>query len=138
MHANAEFWIPFSISLVLGCDDFQRVGLLLFEIFQNPFEKFCPSVLWDLPVRHFRVIFAFLDFRAELGFQGRFLIVEPGSRLSGYPAGGRSILFTSHQMLPYNTGFDSIFDLRAGFRVLGRSPVVRPKSSITGPPKTFL
>jgi hypothetical protein len=68
MHADAKFQIPFSISLVSGCDDFQRVGLLLFEIFQNPFEKFCPSVPWDSPVRHFRVIFAFLDFRAELGF----------------------------------------------------------------------
>ena len=81
------------------------------KFFKTPFEKFCPSVPWDSPVRHFWVTFAFLDFRVELRFQGRFLTVEPGSRLSGYPAGGRSILITSHQMLPYKTGFDSIFDL---------------------------
>jgi hypothetical protein len=137
MHADAEFRISFSISLASGCDSFLRVELLSFEIFQNPFEKFCPSVPWDSPVRHFWVIFAFLDFRAELGFRGRFLTAGPGSWLSGHPAGGRPILVTSHQMLPYKIGFDSIFDLRAGFRVLGRSPAVGPKSSITGPPKTF-
>uniref|UniRef100_A0A2N9FY72 Aminotransferase-like plant mobile domain-containing protein n=1 Tax=Fagus sylvatica TaxID=28930 RepID=A0A2N9FY72_FAGSY len=38
---------------------------------------------------HFWVIFAFLDFRVELGFQGRFLTFKPGSRLLGHPTGGR-------------------------------------------------
>ena len=49
MHADAEFWISFFISLASGCDGFQKVGLLLFEIFQNPFEKFAR----DLPVGDF-------------------------------------------------------------------------------------
>ena len=120
MHADAEFRISFFISLASGCDGFQKVGLLLFEIFQNPFEKFCPSVPWDSPVRHFWVIFAFLDFRVELGFRGRFLTVRPGSRLLGHPAGGRPILITSYRMPPYKIVSDSIFDLRADFRVSGR------------------
>uniref|UniRef100_A0A2N9FU31 Aminotransferase-like plant mobile domain-containing protein n=1 Tax=Fagus sylvatica TaxID=28930 RepID=A0A2N9FU31_FAGSY len=95
-------------------------------------------VPWDSPVRHFRVIFVFLDFWVELGFRGRFLNFEPGSRLLGHPAGGRSILITSYRTPPYKIVSDSIFDLRVDFRVSGRSPVVGPKSSITGPPKTFL
>ena len=41
-----------------------------FEIFQDPFEKFCPSIPWGSPVRYFWV---------ELGFRGRFLTVRPGS-----------------------------------------------------------
>ena len=98
------------------------------KFFKTPFEKFCPSVPWDSPMRHFRIAFAFLDFQVELGFQGRFLNVEPGSRLSGYPAGGKSILITLHQILPYKIGFDSIFDLRAGFRVSCHSPAAELKS----------
>jgi hypothetical protein len=137
MHADAEFRISFFISFASGCDGSQRVDLLLFEIFQNPFEKFCPSVPWDSPVQHFWVIFAFLDFRVELGFRGRFLTVKPGSRLLGHPAGGRSILITSHQMLPYKIVSDSIFDLRADFRVSGRSPAVGPESSTIRLPETF-
>ena len=115
MHADAEFRISSSISLVSGYDDFQRVGLLLFEIFQNSFEKFCPNVPWDSPVQHFWVIFAILDFLVDLGFLGRFLTVKPSSWLSGFADGGGSILVTSHQTPPYKTGFDSIFGLRAGF-----------------------
>jgi hypothetical protein len=137
MHANAEFRISSFISLAPDCDSFLRAGLLLFEIFQNPFEKFCPSIPWDPPARHFWVIFAFLDSWVELGFQGRFLTVEPSSRLSDYPDGGKSIPFVSRQMLPHETGFGLISDFRVGFRVSGRSPVVGPKPSITGLPKTF-
>ena len=89
------------------------------KFFKIPFEKFCPSVPWDSPVRHFWVIFAFLDFRVELGFRGRFSTVEPGSRLSGHPVGGRLALTTSHQMLPPKTGFDSLLTTGPvlGFRV---------------------
>ena len=137
MYADAESRIAFSIFFAPDCDSFLRVELFSFEIFQNPFEKFCPSVPWDSHVRHFLVVFVFLDFLAEPGFQGRFLTVESGSRLSGHPAGGRSILITLHQTPPYKNGFGSIFDLRAGFRVSGQSPAVGPKSSITGPPETF-
>jgi hypothetical protein len=79
------------------------------KFFKNPFEKFSPSVPWDSPVRHFRVIFAFLDFRVELGFWGRFLTFKPGSRLLGHPAGGRSILITSYRTPPYKIVSDSIF-----------------------------
>ena len=108
-----------------------------FEIFQNPFEKLCPSVPWGSPVRHFWVIFALLDFWVELGFRGRFLTVGPGSRLLGHPTGGGSILIASYRTPPYKTVSDSIFDLRVDFRVSGRSSVVGPKSSITGPPEIF-
>ena len=108
-----------------------------FEIFQNSFEKFCPSVPWDSPVRYFWVIFAFLDFRVELGFRGRFLTVRPGSQLLGRPAGARSILITSYRMPPHKIVSDLIFDRRADFRVLGRSPAVRLESSTIRPPETF-
>ena len=138
MYADAKSRISFSIFFAPDCDNFLRVELLSFEIFQNPSEKFCPSVPWDSPVQHFWVIFVFLNSRAELGFQGRFLTVEPGSRLSGHPAGGRSTLITSRRTPPYKIGFGSIFDLQAGFRVSGRSLAVGSKSSITGPPETFL
>uniref|UniRef100_A0A2N9IU49 DUF7745 domain-containing protein n=1 Tax=Fagus sylvatica TaxID=28930 RepID=A0A2N9IU49_FAGSY len=79
-------------------------------------------VPWDLPVRHFWVIFAFLDFLVELGFRGRFLTFKSGSRLLGHPAGGRSILIMSYRTSPYKIVPDSIFDLRADFRVSGRIP----------------
>ena len=137
MQVDAEFRISFFISLASGGDSFQRVDPLLFEIFQNPFEKFCPSVPWDSPVRHFWVIFAFLDFRVKLGFRGRFLTVRPGSRLLGRPAGGRSILITSYRMPPHKIVSDSIFDCRAGFRVSGRSPAVGLESLTIRPPETF-
>ena len=107
------------------------------KFFKTLFEKFCPSAPWDSPVRHFWVAFVFLDFRVELGFRGRFLTFGPGSRLLGHRAGGRSILITSYRIPPHKIVSDSIFDLRAGFRVSGRSPTAEPKSSITGPPKTF-
>ena len=89
------------------------------KFFKIPFENFCPSVPWDSPVRHFWVIFAFFDFRVELGFLGRFSIVKPGSRLSGHPVGGRLALTTSHQMIPPETGFDSLLTTGPvlGFRV---------------------
>ena len=137
MQADAEFRISFFISLASGCDSFQRVDLLLFEIFQNPFEKFCPSVSWDSPVRHFWFIFAFLDFRVELGFRGRFLTVRPGFRLLGHPAGGRSILITSYRMSPHKIVSDSILDLWADFRVSGRPSAVGPEFSTVRPPETF-
>uniref|UniRef100_A0A2N9H9D5 Uncharacterized protein n=1 Tax=Fagus sylvatica TaxID=28930 RepID=A0A2N9H9D5_FAGSY len=95
------------------------------------------SYLVDSPARHFWVIFVFLDFRVELGFQGRSLTFQLGSRFSGYSNGGRSILFTLHRMLPFEASFGSAFDLWAGSRALGRSPAADPKSSITEPPKTF-
>ena len=109
----------------------------LSKFFKNLFEKFCLSVPWDSPVRHFWVIFAFLDFRAELGFRGRFLIVRAGSRLLGHPAGGRSILITFHRMPPHKIVSNSIFDLEADFRVLGRSLAVGPESLTIGLPETF-
>ena len=89
------------------------------KFFKISFEKFCPSVPWDSPARHFWVIFAFLNFRVELGFRGQFSTVEPGSRLSGHPVGGRLALTTSHQMIPPETGFDSLLTtgLVLGFRV---------------------
>jgi hypothetical protein len=65
MYADAEFQISFSIFFAPDCDSFLRVGLLSFKIFQNSFEKFCPSVPWDLPMRHLLVVLVFLDFRAE-------------------------------------------------------------------------
>ena len=108
-----------------------------FEIFQNPFEKFCPSVPWDSPVRHFWVIFAFLDFWVELGFRGRFLTVRPGSRLLGHRSGGRSILITSYRIPPHKIVSDSIFDRRADFRVSGRSLTVGLESVTIRPPETF-
>ena len=92
----------------------------LSKFFKNLLEKFCPSVPWDSPVRPFWVIFAFLDFRVKLRFQGRFLTVRPGSRFSGHPTGKGSILITSCQTSPYKIDSSSIFDLRADFRVLGR------------------
>jgi hypothetical protein len=137
MYADVEFRISFSVFLAPDCDSFKRVDLLLFKIFQNPFEKFCPSVPWDSPVRHFWVIFAFLDFWVELGFRGRFLTFKPGSRLLGHPAGGRSILITSYRTPPYKIVSDSIFDLRADFRVSGLSPAVGPESSTIRSPETF-
>ena len=108
-----------------------------FEIFQNSFEKFCPSVPWGSPVRHFWVIFAHLDFRIELGFRGRFLTVRAGSRLLGHPAGGRSILIISYRTPPCKTVSDSIFDLRVDFRVSGRFLAVGPESLTIGLPETF-
>ena len=92
----------------------------LSKFFKNLFEKFCPSVPWDSPVRHFWVIFAFLDFRVELGFRGRFLTFEPGFRFLGHPATGRSILIMSYRTPPYKIVSASIFDLRAEFRVSGQ------------------
>uniref|UniRef100_A0A2N9F792 Aminotransferase-like plant mobile domain-containing protein n=1 Tax=Fagus sylvatica TaxID=28930 RepID=A0A2N9F792_FAGSY len=86
------------------------------------------GVPWDSPVRHFWVIFAFLDFWVELGFRGRFLTFKPGSRLLGHPAGGRSILITSYRTPPYKIVSDSIFDLRADFRVSGLSPACRARN----------
>ena len=134
MHAGAEFWISPSVFLALDYDSFLGVDLLLFfEIFQNPFEKFCPSVPWGSPVRHFWIIFAFL----ELGFRDRFLIVRPGSRLLGHPTGGGSILIASYRAPPYKTVSNSIFDLRVNFRVSGQSSAVGPESLTIGLPETF-
>jgi hypothetical protein len=136
MHADAEFRISFFISLASGCDGFQRVDLLLFENFQNPFEKFCPSVPWDPPVRNFWVVFAFLDFWVELEFRDQFLTVRPGSWLLGHPAGGGSILITLHQTFPYKIVSNSIFGLRADFIVSDRSPAVGPEPSTIKSPET--
>ena len=47
MYADAKSQISFSIFFAPDCDSFLRVELLSFEIFKNPFEKFCPSVPWD-------------------------------------------------------------------------------------------
>ena len=116
---------------------FRGPDYFFFEIFQNPFEKFCPSVPWGSLVQHFWVIFALLDFWVELGFRGRFLTVRPGSRLLGHPTSGGSILIASYRTPPYKIFSDSIFELRVNFRVSGRSSVVGPKSSITGPLETF-
>ena len=137
MHADAEFRISFFISLASGCDASWESIFFFFEIFQNPFEKFCPSVPWGSPVRHFWVIFALLDFWVELGFQGRFLTVRPGSRLLGHPTGGGSILIASYRTPPYKTVSDSIFDSRVDFRISGRSSVVGPESLTIGLPETF-
>ena len=139
MHADAEFRISSLVFLAPNCDSFQRTGLLPFEIFQKPFffEKFCPSVPWGSSVRHFWVIFAFLDFRAELGFRGWFLTVRPGSRLLGHPTGGGSILITLHQTSAYKIDSSSIFDLRADFRVSGRPSAVGPESPTIRPPESF-
>ena len=68
MYAGAESQISFSIFFAPDCDSFPRVELFPFEIFQNSFEKFCPSVPWDPPVRHLLVVLVFLDFWVELGF----------------------------------------------------------------------
>jgi hypothetical protein len=79
MYADAESRISFSIFFASDCDSFLRVELLSFEIFQNSFEKFCPSVPWDPPMRHLLVVLVFLDFQAEPRFQGRFSAVKFGS-----------------------------------------------------------
>jgi hypothetical protein len=44
MHADAESWISSSISFASDCDSHLGVELFSFEIFQNPFEKFWPSM----------------------------------------------------------------------------------------------
>jgi hypothetical protein len=44
MIVDAEFWISPSVFLVPDCDNHPRVELFSFEIFQNPFEKFWPSM----------------------------------------------------------------------------------------------
>ena len=138
MHADAEFRISSFVFLAPDCDNFQRTGLLPFKkISKNLFEKFCPSVSWDSPVRPFWVISAFLDFRVELGFRGRFLAVRPGSRLLGHPTGGGSILITLRQTSPYKIDSSSIFDLRADFRVSGQPSAVGPEFSTVRPPETL-
>jgi hypothetical protein len=59
-------------------------------------------------VRHFLVVLVFLDFWAGLGFQGRFLTVESGSRFLGHPVGGKLTLIMLHQTPPYENDFGSI------------------------------
>ena len=137
MHADAESRISSSIFFASDCDNHPRVELFFFKIFQNPFEKFCPSVPWDPPVRHFLVVLVFLDFRAEPGFQGWFLTVESGSRFSGHPVAGKPTLIMLHQTPLVRTTLVQFFGPRTGFRVSGRFPAVGPKSSIIGPPETF-
>jgi hypothetical protein len=137
MHADAESRISFFIFFAPDCDSCPRVELFSFEIFQNSFEKFCPSVPWDPPVRHLLVVLIFLDFQAELGFQGRFLTVGSGSRFSGHPVGGKLTLIMLHQTPPMRTTLVKFLGLRTDFRVLGRFTAVGSKSSIIGPPETF-
>uniref|UniRef100_A0A2N9GWE7 DUF7745 domain-containing protein n=1 Tax=Fagus sylvatica TaxID=28930 RepID=A0A2N9GWE7_FAGSY len=77
------------------------------------------------------------------GFRAGSLTVEPNSRFSGHPAGGRSILITSHQMLPLETSFGPTFDLRTGSRVsvqngpLGVSEQVRIRETWEKEPLGF-
>ena len=130
MHADAEFRISPSVFFALDCESI----FLFFEIFQNPFEKFCPGVPWGSPVRYFWVTFALLDFWVKLGFRGRFLTVRPGFRLLGHPMGGGSILIASYRTSPYKIISDSIFDSRVDS---GRSSVVGPEFLTIGLPETF-
>jgi hypothetical protein len=137
MHADAEFRISFSIFFAPDYDSCPRVELFSFEIFQNSFEKFYPSVPWDPPVRHFLVVLVFLDCRAEPEFQGRFLTVESGFRFLGHPVGGKLTLIMLHQTPPMRTTLVEFLGLQIDFRVLDRFPAVGLKSSIIGPPETF-
>ena len=104
----------------------------LSKFFKNLFEKFCPSVPWDPPVRHLLIVLVFLDFQAEPGFQSRFLTVESGSRFSGHSVGGELTLIMLHQTSLVRMTLVQFSGLWVGFRVSGRFPAIGPKSSITG------
>jgi hypothetical protein len=94
-------------------------------------------VPWDPLVRHFLVVLVFLDFRAEPGFQGWFLIVEFGFRFSGHLVAGEPTLIMLHQTPLVRMTLVQFFDPQTGFRVSGRFPNVGPKFSVIGPPETF-
>jgi hypothetical protein len=46
MHTDAESWISSSISFASDCDSHPGVELFSFEVLQNPFEKFWPSMAY--------------------------------------------------------------------------------------------
>ncbi len=136
MHAYTESRISSFVFFALDCNSYSKVELFFFKFFQNPFEKFCPSMPLGSTMWRLLVALLLFDFWAEPRFPGQFFTVGSGSRFSGHPVDRKPTLIVLHQTLPMRTTLIQFFGFRAGFKVSGRFPAIRPKFSITGSPET--